>query len=320
MRLLLLIAIASSACTSTNKGAEPSRPSNAERIHRSVDEKLHAAKKHRKAESTTLAENIARAQEAFDLRLQEKANVLGDQAFAKAVAITIERACGAEGLPMRDGDDMSIDWVRGSDGRLLLVEKTDGVHPGVKTTELELSAASPQNGEVFVLRGEAEGDKAVTFSLRPDGHFVLTIEGRRVFVDAEGKPLMAAQRTWESTVASNVETAAEARAGREHLRALVLEGLQGNVVVIKEGAPFLVPPDRNLVVTGVLPTGSGGPAILRVNGSSVPAAGFVRSSGEAYVRALAEGLYVCNPGDIVEVTEGASLSDDARAWGYLTDL
>jgi len=88
------------------------------------------------------------------------------------------------------------------------------------------------------------------------------------------------------------------------------------MLVIREGTPFVVPAGKLLVITGLGGTGSGVVAGLRVDGvNQFAASGNLESGNALSIRAVPPGFTV-EAGLTVEVSSGTPFG---RAWGYLVD-
>jgi hypothetical protein len=90
-------------------------------------------------------------------------------------------------------------------------------------------------------------------------------------------------------------------------------------VVIKEGVPFLVPPGRILVLTGVGATKFSSCAFggtIRIDGSDAAEGSQYDNNGDASVHGLPVGLSA-RAGSTVEID--ACAAGAGRAWGYLVD-
>ena len=88
-----------------------------------------------------------------------------------------------------------------------------------------------------------------------------------------------------------------------------------NFVEIKEGTPYTVPSARLFVVTNLGNWNVVDWGQLFVNGTTVSR---TLAQGPGALSSVPSiGRYVCQPGDVVEVS---GYNNQGRAWGFLTDL
>lgn len=96
-----------------------------------------------------------------------------------------------------------------------------------------------------------------------------------------------------------------------------------DMVQIREGSPYVVPPGKYFVLTGLGSIAGGGTDnVLRVNGQIEARTLFYAGSGPiftgGYLTAVPTGLAI--PwGSTVEVTTSGAPLGGGRAWGYLAD-
>lgn len=96
-----------------------------------------------------------------------------------------------------------------------------------------------------------------------------------------------------------------------------------DMMQIREGSPFVVPPGKYFVLTGLGSSAGGGTEnLLRVNGQVEARTLFYTGSGPiftgSFMSSVPSGLAI--PwGSTIEVTTSGATTGGGRAWGYLAD-